>query len=497
MLKISQCTRWPHLYLFVLILVLIVEPSPVISQSATDTKIRNECVDLSWVRPATLHRLMNSPVLEPLAKTEIDAPLADNRNSFSWCLVGELLQWLRVMKPEDPREYDRAAYRTKVWDALYLMSFNVLEGDTFEPEAITSSLNLKFAGRFSQMKPEPKIQKPTSQNVAVKAGQEKVAGEDVAVSLVLLTKRLAPKPEAEPDQLPATDPTKSNRIDPLGLKAYMRTAELNLELLPRNVTKLPADCRPLSSFKSSTDPDVRKYAREFEAQKICYKVRNIVESGTRWVLQVFENPRLPSGPTWFLPHDDSDTAFDAAVHALKTFGGRVVAVHSNEKRQNGGVDVNQLFGTTKTEVADCAVAKDHPSPQLTVFIYKLFPPDSPVFMINNNGDEGEVTASVSDEWMTGALANSEPVSSDADDFIRLVGRSNLEQENAVSSAINFLQDSGFNVIYQTIPRAGSDCSFANFAALRDRPFFSIEAEHGHLAEQKAMIDKLINILQKI
>jgi hypothetical protein len=52
------------------------------------------------------------------------------------------------------------------------------------------------------------------------------------------------------------------------------------------------------------------------------------EAGFNWHLLRFVNDAKPDGPLWVVPHDDENAAFDAAIAALKHYGGVVIAVNS-------------------------------------------------------------------------------------------------------------------------------------------------------------------------
>jgi hypothetical protein len=52
------------------------------------------------------------------------------------------------------------------------------------------------------------------------------------------------------------------------------------------------------------------------------------ESGFNWHLLRFTNIAMPVGPLWAVPHDDENAAFDAAIAAVKAYGGVVITVNS-------------------------------------------------------------------------------------------------------------------------------------------------------------------------
>lgn len=65
---------------------------------------------------------------------------------------------------------------------------------------------------------------------------------------------------------------------------------------------------------------------------------------TFWRLYRIVNRRRPAGPLWFVPHDNENAAFQAAVFAVRSYGGEVVVVEEArsiagpDSRMNGDVD---------------------------------------------------------------------------------------------------------------------------------------------------------------
>jgi hypothetical protein len=55
-----------------------------------------------------------------------------------------------------------------------------------------------------------------------------------------------------------------------------------------------------------------------------------------WRLYRIDNLRKPDGPLWFVPHDNENAAFQAAIYAVRAYGGQVVAIE--EARSIAGPD---------------------------------------------------------------------------------------------------------------------------------------------------------------
>src|SRR3569623_1861330 len=62
-----------------------------------------------------------------------------------------------------------------------------------------------------------------------------------------------------------------------------------------------------------------------------------------WRLYRIVHLRKPSGPLWFVPHDNENAAFQAALYAVRSYGGEVIAVEEARSvngpasRMNGDV----------------------------------------------------------------------------------------------------------------------------------------------------------------
>ena len=55
-----------------------------------------------------------------------------------------------------------------------------------------------------------------------------------------------------------------------------------------------------------------------------------------WRLYRIDNVRKPHGPLWFVPHDNENAAFQAAIYAVRAYGGQVVTIE--EARSLAGPD---------------------------------------------------------------------------------------------------------------------------------------------------------------
>ncbi len=61
------------------------------------------------------------------------------------------------------------------------------------------------------------------------------------------------------------------------------------------------------------------------------------EERATWRMYRIADPKRPHGPLWFVPHDDENAGFEAALVAIRRYGGTIVAVDGDGGRRNGRV----------------------------------------------------------------------------------------------------------------------------------------------------------------
>ncbi|MES2444296.1 MAG: hypothetical protein V4574_15825 [Pseudomonadota bacterium] len=61
---------------------------------------------------------------------------------------------------------------------------------------------------------------------------------------------------------------------------------------------------------------------------------------TAWRLWRIADPRRPNGPLWFVPHDNENAGFEAALVELRNHGGTIVAVDSGVAPDHDGQRMN-------------------------------------------------------------------------------------------------------------------------------------------------------------
>ena len=150
------------------------------------------------------------------------------------------------------------------------------------------------------------------------------------------------------------------------------------------MSRVPTDCL---DPKKSDYPDIRRHLSAIRAARLCYRRETVKEGRFRWVFHVFHHPTERNGPFWLLPHDDENTAFEAAVYAVATYGGGFLAIDSGQGRRFQGQDPNRNFSRGWSESMLCR-EQSRPAPKFTAAVMGHFKAHRrhPYLSLHNNSD---------------------------------------------------------------------------------------------------------------
>lgn len=200
-------------------------------------------------------------------------------------------------------------------------------------------------------------------------------------------------------------------------------------------------------------------------------------------------------------HDDENTAVDAALSVLRRRGGRVVELqHTGERHLSfalGGerfaVDPNRIFTDAGRARTLAALSRDTPAARAAaasfadtlLALYTATGPN-PVVTLHNNtpGQYSAQSYRPGAEYARDASAVHLPDHHDPDDFFFVTGAPLYQR----------LRDAGLAVVQQNDATATDDGSLSVWAARVGVPYVNVEAQHGHLEQQAAMIDRLAELL---
>ena len=201
-------------------------------------------------------------------------------------------------------------------------------------------------------------------------------------------------------------------------------------------------------------------------------------------------------------HDDESTSVEAAAEVIARRGGRVVeVVHSGDRNVTFSVggrsyeaDPNRMFTEAGRARTLGALSSNDPAAEaaLEAFadsvlaLYTAVRPDVVVTLHNNTPDNYSARSyEPGAQYASDAAAVTVHPGSDPDDFFFVTDR----------ALYDALVGEGFNAVLQDNDAATDDGSLSVWAAREGVPYVNVEAQHGHRAEQAAMIDALVDVLE--
>ncbi len=243
----------------------------------------------------------------------------------------------------------------------------------------------------------------------------------------------------------------------------------------------------LTSYRES--PDLRR--NSWSMDSLCADRITFKEGKQTWKFLLVWNTAHPKGPFWYLPHDNEESAFDAAVYAAKRYGGGFLAVESNGQRYVSGKDPNRNF------------KKDSPYKKTICRIIDTYKPAHlPYMALHTNaegylksGGDGTVSMRSRSKNMHSFPAGNIKIGrkkglEDEDTLIYLAGKE-VEREK-----IKKFNAMGLNVKFEKVTKRSNDNSMSNCIVLYKHhdQYINIETEHEDLRTQKKMIDRVMKIL---
>ncbi|MEA3278765.1 MAG: hypothetical protein U9Q81_26390 [Pseudomonadota bacterium] len=267
------------------------------------------------------------------------------------------------------------------------------------------------------------------------------------------------------------------------------------------MSKVPTDCvdPALSDY-----PDIKRNLAAIRSARLCYRREVVKEGSFSWEFHIFRHAKDRDGPFWLLPHDDENTAFEAAVYAVDTYGGGFLAIDSGQNRHVRGQDPNRNFSRTGGESMLCR-EQARPAPKYTAAVIGHFKGHRrfPYLSLHNNanrwaGDGGRGTISVSRRssvlrGFSSGVATGEY--RDEDNLVFIAGLRPYELDRQAQRKVSALNRLGLNVVYKQVTSKSFNCSLSDYV-IRNRlgDYYNVEAQHGRSKIQKGMIDRLMKYL---
>lgn len=273
---------------------------------------------------------------------------------------------------------------------------------------------------------------------------------------------------------------------------------------PMTVASLPPPSTGCADVNQETDPDFVRNRSAILNAGLCLRHDRVSENGFDWSFQILTNPRKPAGPYWAILHDNENSAFSAAVHAVAKFGGGLVAIDGPESRFFKGQDPNRNFGTTSADARRCS-GQRAPAPKYvrTLLKHLRASPQGHYFALHSNapgfagdqqGGSGHISAArPASAIMRGFMTRG---GGSGDNAVLVAGTERYGRGTNAEALIKRLRSLKLNVIYEHVTRAKNDCSLSNFLMLEKGvklgQYFNIEVRHGDTRSQIRMIDTLLN-----
>lgn len=260
------------------------------------------------------------------------------------------------------------------------------------------------------------------------------------------------------------------------------------------------------------DDDFARHRDPAEWRGLAVSQIEFREERGAWRLFRIDNVRKPRGPLWFVPHDNENAGFEAALAGVRKHGGVVIAVDSgiveDGKRRNGAVDrgrpidPNRNFRDGYPRYASTVLADYSRGARPIIALHTNSPGFDTSTSHCNQSDRpgrGEVSIRFCDDVMQPSPSRSRAWPFDDDDTLAYVPwRSGTSPATAWCGRT--LDKADFNVVFERV--AVTDGSLSNYALLRGLDYVNFETQERGLdpealAESRnrltAMIDRALTL----
>lgn len=282
------------------------------------------------------------------------------------------------------------------------------------------------------------------------------------------------------------------------LKAFLSSIVINLALsgaaLAQELYGLESSSQHeviSMEISKAQEPDIKKALEKglLKAKSTAYSIINFTDlTGAKWSLHALQNMEAPEGPTFFVPHDNENDAFESGALAITTYGGHLLALECGEKRTcDKDIDPNRHFMLENTLYV---------STIMRFYDSKNFP----VITLHNNhnshyrlGGQGAIYADLEEPYTDGAGFY---YAGDADDLIIYADNYQMDESPIFRFYQTEFERLNLNSIYEFIRPEGELAGHMSTYVLRHagKEYFNIEAEHGHFHAQNLYLKLLLEIL---
>lgn len=209
-----------------------------------------------------------------------------------------------------------------------------------------------------------------------------------------------------------------------------------------------------------------------------------------WRAYRIDNWRNPAGPRWFVPHDNENAAFQAALYAVRAYGGEVIAVEEArslsgpDSRLNGDVaygnsiDPNRNFRDETPNYARAILGSIGDPTRLTIALHtneagydsskSTCGPPPPAYT-----GKGEISVLLCSDLYAPRAAIYPRWPFDDSDSVAIVSYFGDRSPESGFCA-RALSDADMNIMFEHV--VSSDGSLSNFALFHGLPYVNLETQ---------------------
>ncbi|MCW3837738.1 hypothetical protein ACFQ1E_16965 [Sphingomonas canadensis] len=264
------------------------------------------------------------------------------------------------------------------------------------------------------------------------------------------------------------------------------------------------------------DDDFARHRDPAEWRGLRVTRMEFTEERAAWRLWRIADPARPRGPLWFVPHDDENAAFDAALAGLRKYGGVLIAVdsgiapESDGRRRNAAVtrgrtiDPNRNFDGAIPLFAESVLGEYRRGARPIVALHTNSPGFDTARSRCNRDDppgEGRISIRYCDPVMQPVPSPAALWPFDDPDTLAIVAHRHAAARWSGYCG-KALEQAGFNLVFERV--LTSDGSLSNHALLRGLDYVNFETrdlglDPAGLAEASgrltAMIDRALPLCQ--
>ena len=211
------------------------------------------------------------------------------------------------------------------------------------------------------------------------------------------------------------------------------------------------------------------------------------EERATWRLWRISDPKRPRGPLWFVPHDNEDAGFEAALVAIRRHGGTIVAVDAGIDPVNDGqrmnravafgspIDPNRNFHDGLPLYRRAVMAALAAGARQVIALHSnnagYDPAESKCPPLGDTGGRGVVSIRYCDDVLAPSPSQTRAYPFDDDDTVAFATFASSKGRDSAWCGRELIA-ADFNVLFERV--ANTDGSLSNYAVLTGVPYLNFE-----------------------